>query len=202
MRAGQIAYAAECGYRYLTGHFWYYPGLASLTELNYRIVTLLRHPVERFYSHYFYNRFQTGGHDTTDLDIETFLSNPQAREFGTTYVRYLGGVRADGDYASSAAVTAAAEAGEQRLDGVGFLEALDHFQAWWEQSLGYRLTIPHRRSSPARPEVVQRAKACPGIQERIELLCAPDLALYERLRRSFLSDSQPPRGPSAGSSNP
>lgn len=181
LRIALVTYAAESGFRYLTGHVWNHPSLQQLRPRGYRLVTLLRDPVQRFYSHYFYNRFQTGGHDTTRLDFDAFLETPQAREFGSEYVRYLGGVREDRDYASPTAVDAA-KAALDGLDLVGLLEDLPRFVAGWRACFGFSLRIPHQRKSPAAPELVKRIKSSAEYRRKVEALCAPDVEIYRAAR--------------------
>ena len=61
---------------------------------TYKFVTILRDPVQRWISHYFYNAYKTHsnlGKIESD-DIATFLESDRARSWGHHYVQMLGGL--------------------------------------------------------------------------------------------------------------
>ena len=178
LRNGLMLYAAESGKRFLTGHVWYTAELQRLREEGYAVLTCLRDPVDRMISHYLYNRFNERDHTHTTMDIDAFLDSPRARELATTYIKYLGGPRADSGYRSPEAVEQA-KAGLGAIDLVGFLDEIDVFFQGAGQLVGKRIKSQHKRKSPAPGAEESRLKRSTEIRERISALCAPDLAIYD-----------------------
>ncbi|WP_291317834.1 hypothetical protein [Desulfuromonas sp.] len=186
LRASLAFYAAERGVKFITGHLWYEPAMKNLEGRGYHCVSVIREPVARWYSAYFYRRFKSAGHGKIDLDIEAFLDSEQGRSLGSSYVRYLGGTQAGKDYCSHRAVTVAIE----RMRGlavIGCLEDLKGFQNAMSQRFGLRLEIPHKRKSPVlnnpeHLELMNKAKGSNELRKRIEEICAPNMVIYEHVR--------------------
>lgn len=187
-RHSLIFHEAEKGTRFITGHFWMSEHLDALKPLGYKIVTCLRDPVDRWYSHYLYGRFKEGSHGRIEREIDDFLATPLARTFGTTYVRYLGGIRSERDYDSSSAMQRAV-ANLDMFDMVGFLKKIDSFRREIEIETGFRLRPQHRRKSPANPSLSNRIKSSLEIRREVEKLCEPDREVYEEAIRKFHPDS-------------
>jgi hypothetical protein len=178
-RHSLIFHEAEKGTRFITGHFWVDEHLPALKPLGYKIVTCLRDPVDRWFSHYLYSRYKDGSYGRIEKDIDEFLSTRSAESFGTIYVRYLGGTRDDKDYTSSSAVQQAI-ANLDMFDIVGFLHKIDDFRKKIEVETGFTLRAKHRRQSPADPALTKRIKGSSEIRREVERLCEPDRKIYEQ----------------------
>ena len=187
LRRDLILYWGQAGKKFLTGHVWNDPRFTDLKKMNYLVVTCLRDPVSRWFSAYFYDRYKDNQHARIDLDIDEFLDTERARNMGSTYVRYIGGIRDDREYESDNAVQDAISRLDT-LDIVGFLDKLDLFQSHIMDKLGYRLRFPHRRRSPAKSSFMDKIKNSPEYRKEIEKLCQPDLELYEHARSTFLQE--------------
>ncbi|WP_081617413.1 MULTISPECIES: sulfotransferase family 2 domain-containing protein [unclassified Thioalkalivibrio] len=181
LRSDLLLYAAESGTRYLTGHVWYTGGIRSLQKAGYQVLTCLRDPVDRFISNFLYNRFKTTPHMRTSLDIDSYLSSPEARSQATTYVRYLTGGCADRVYETEAAVKQA-KAAIHELDGVGFLDEIRLFAEQIEALVGARIKIPHERRNPAPDRYAREIKNSSEIRDRVSEMCAYDIELYRYAR--------------------
>lgn len=181
VRESLILYAAAQDRRFLTGHVWNSPGITALRGTGYRLVTCLRHPVDRWFSNYFYSRYKSGAHGRIELSLEDFLQTRHARDFGTTYVQYLGGIDPDGNYTQASAITRAQQAFDA-IDEVAFLDALPAFVALMKQRHGMNLRIPHERKGPLPADEVKRYKESKEIRAAITALCAPDIAVYDYAR--------------------
>lgn len=179
LRLNLIMYWAQTGKKFLTGHVWNDEKLATLKDIGYLIVTCLRNPVNRWFSAYFYDHFKAGNHARIDQNIDEFLSSDRAINMGTTYVRYIGGLRVDGDYSSEKAIKEATVMLET-IDILGVLENLDHFNSAISERLGIKIKLPHRRRSPADRSLVEKIKNSTEYRRQVEKLCIPDLELYER----------------------
>jgi hypothetical protein len=187
LRASLAFYAAAQGIKFITGHLWRPLHLRAMKAMGYGTLTILRDPVDRWYSLYFYQRYKEGRHARTDLDFESYLASARGAEAGRVYTRYLGGVRDDLDYASEAAM-AQAKSGLAEFDLVGFLDDLPDFSRRFQATYGLSLRIPHKRKSPARKgdeasTLMQRYKASADIRAQVTELCRADLELYAYARQ-------------------
>jgi len=181
LRLNLILYWAQTGKKFLTGHVWNDTRLVNLKKLDYMIVTCLRDPVNRWFSSYFYDNYKTGGHARIEQDIDNFLESERARSMGSTYVRYIGGIREDGDYESELAIEDSVNM-LHTIDIIGFLDNLGHLQSQIQDKLGLRLKVPHRRRSPAEETVMGKIKNSKEYRMAIETLCQPDMKLYDHAR--------------------
>jgi hypothetical protein len=184
LRASLVFYAAAQGIKFITGHVWYHPRMATLRQHGYETITLLRHPVDRWYSEYFYNRFKTGSHARIDADFEDYIESASGREAGAVYTRY---------FSRSSAVAldrGAVELAKRRLaelDMVGILEDLAAFEHAFMLRYGITLKMPHKRRSPARKDpthesLMRKYKGSLEWRARVEALCRSDIELYEYAR--------------------
>lgn len=165
--------------KYLCGHVWYDESFERHRERGYRLMTCLREPVSRFYSHYLWNRFKSSSHDRTELDFERYIDAPENRPLGSLYVRYLGGIREDGDYGSEPAVGRAVD-NLSRFDVIGHLEDLDGLRAQVRERLGFTIRLGHAKASPAPHHEIKRIKGSRELRSAVEALCRPDLEFYHR----------------------
>ena len=179
LRLSLIFHEAQKRTRFITGHFWADETLPSLKPLGYKLITCLRDPVDRWFSHFLYGRFKEGFHGKIEQEIENFLGGNQAVNFATMYVRYLGGARQERDYTSAPAVDRAV-AHLDMLDAVGFLHRMDEFRSLITEMTGFHLRAEHRRKSPADPVLVKKIRESREIREAVEKLCEPDIKIYEQ----------------------
>ena len=147
---------------------------------TYRFVTILREPVSRFLSHYYWSYDRPGAHARIEEPLEAFLETDRARRLGATYSEYFSGLPKEADIAGEAAV-AAAIANLRRFDVVGDLRDTAAFAEDIEEELGVRLRIGHEnKRGGARPTRGQAVT--PEMEARIRELCAPDTAIWNAAR--------------------
>ena len=79
--------------KYITGHFTYIEDLPKDIKNRWHYVTILREPVNRWFSHYFFNyTIQSGdkssSHDKLNKRLEKFLNeeSDRAKEMGLSYI--------------------------------------------------------------------------------------------------------------------
>ncbi len=183
-RLALIFYEAEKRTRFITGHFSVNERLSSLKPLGYKIITCLRDPVDRWFSHFFYLRFKKDSYGRIEQDIEAFLQTPRAMSLGSTYVRYLGGLRENRDYTSRSAVDTAKDNLEM-FDLIGFLHSLESFLEGIEEATGFRPRIMHRRKSPADPVLQKKIRGSTELRSAVEKLCQGDREVYEKALSMF-----------------
>lgn len=183
LRINLILYWARAGKKFLTGHVWNDRRIVELKKLDYVLITCLRHPVDRWFSAYFYDRLKTGAHARIEQEIDDFLETERARSMGTTYVRYIGGLREDSEYSSREALANAVEM-LGTIDIVGFLEDLDQLRSQVLERIGIKLRFQHRRKSPSDRKYQDRIRGSELYRKTVESICAPDIELYEHARSS------------------
>ena len=163
------------GVRYVSGHVEY--GVDALPTGEWRLVTVLRDPVEKWFSQYFYNRYKESQHSRLEVELEEFIESPLARAYGNDYLRYLG----TWECRAAPSVANAVE-NLHRFELVGVLERLDSFVSRFEERFGVRLQVTRRNGNPV-PAHVRAARIDEGLRRRVAELCAPNRAVYEEALR-------------------
>jgi len=157
--------------RMLTGHWAVDEPLVAHFKERYLFVTLLRHPVERWFSHFFYDRYKDGDYRRITGSLEEFLATDRARREGNMYVRMLNaGGRGGSDDVDAACRTL------DHFAEVGELETVDSFVSAVGRRLGGTLRLPTRNESPAPLD--ERLRLMADFRGTVEALCEPDLAVY------------------------
>lgn len=144
---------------------------------RYAFTTLLREPVSRFISHYFWSHGKPQAHARIDEDFAAFLRTPRASRLGAVYVEYFSGLPKEADTTAPTAI-AAAIANLEKFDVVGRLDDLGSYERALRSRLGANLRIGHenrmQQPSSRKSEIVT-----PDLRRQVEALCAPDLAVWE-----------------------
>jgi hypothetical protein len=171
--------------RLLTGHWVVDGDLLASTAGSWKFVTVLRDPVERWISSYFYNRFKQSEHFRIDCDLDEFLDRPRSRHAGETYVRHLTGVAFD-DEITDESVNAACET-LSRFCVVGVLSQLDAFVDQFAERIGIRLNL----GSPQRPGPVAPSERTVSDEQRARIVeyCQPDLAVFRAAEQLVQGES-------------
>lgn len=173
--------------RYITGHFILTDVAHREFRDKYRFVTVLRDPIKRWISAYFYNRYKDVAHRKIEADMMSYLKSPFGRSQGYEYVKFLGGAEANSDYSSKAAIDRA-KANLQNFNVVGILEHQDTFLKQFENLFGVRLKLIKKNQSP-KPEAFRRSIITPDVEEEIRRICQPDLEIYRFAVENFLDRS-------------
>ena len=144
---------------------------------RYRFVTILREPVSRFISHYFWSHGKPHAHGRIDEDFASFLETPRARRLGATYAEFFSGLPKESDITSKEAVEKAIGNLKTKFDVVGRLDHLPEFERDLRRTLGVRIRVGHenkgRKAGPSARSIVT-----PELEEQVLALCAPDLAIW------------------------
>lgn len=150
---------------------------------SYSFVTLLRHPVERFISNYFWSHKHPDGVQHVSESLEEFIGTDRARRLGSTYARYFSGEPAADEFTTKHAVAAVRNL--KRMHLVGFLDDLGRFQGGLRSLTTRRIKIGKENVGHNSSE---RDRILSGpLKERILDACAIDLAIWEQIE-----DLRPP----------
>lgn len=157
---------------------------------RYSFVTLLRDPVDRFVSHYLWSNSRPGAHAHIAESFEEFLETDQALRLGATFVEYFSGLPSGADVTSREAIDAAV-ANLRRLDAVGFLDNLSEFEKQLCAISGKKLSIGHENKGTRRSKHREILEG--PLADRIQAICAPDLAVWSALGDLRQANAQPAR---------
>lgn len=159
----------------VNGHYTINGSILNAFADKWKFITLLREPVARWISHYFFNQSSSKPLIPIDGDIDRFIDSDGARNLGNLYVRHLtmGEVEMTAD-----SLTESAKAVLAQFDVVGTMERMGEFEAAISAMLGRRLTISHLNANPGVSDRVERIITSQR-RQRIEELCRPDTAIYE-----------------------
>ena len=176
-----LYFMADPSCRFISGHF-------SFSELAYQqfskewsFIILLRHPVERWLSHFFFNRFKKGSHTRINMELADFLNTERARELGSEYVRRLAPATRQINPVDTFSISQALE-NLERLAMVGLVEKLDEFSVDFEKHFHLNIDFPHMNRNPA-PERLLAALRNTELLRKVEDLCQPDLKIYDAATR-------------------
>ena len=162
---------------FVTGHFGF--SLTAIEEFGsqWSFVSLIRRPIDRWFSLYFYDRYKESDHFRINASLEEFADSARGWAVGHSLISFfVPEMPPEGPRSETA--LAAAKANVDRLTVIGILEDLDAFRRDYERAFGGALTIPHLQKSPTSLEL-RESMVTREIQDRVERMCAPDTKLYE-----------------------
>ena len=143
---------------------------------KYAFITLLRNPVERWISEYFYNR--QSGRANASMSIEEYAVSERGLVQGTEYVLFMGGRANQNDHISNKAIKRAVS----NLDNfrlIGFVEDMQGFADRFAQEFGPTLNIGRENVTTANEG---RDSISAELMTQIENICEPDLEIYQRAK--------------------
>jgi hypothetical protein len=173
--------------RYVVGHFAFSDIAYEEFHARYSFVTLLRNPVDRMISHYFYNRYKNGDLGKTDKDISSYLKSARSRNQGHEYVKKLHGTICHSiDYTSEDAINQAKD-NLKKFAVVGCLEFPENILAQVRTKFGIIGSLPKKNISP-KSKKFQNEILNDEIKEQFHDICKPDLDLYNYALDIFVKE--------------
>ena len=163
----------------ISGHVRYSHTLERPEAQEYKLITLLRNPVERFVSHYNYLQRKHPSKERPDT-LAGFLDTQDATRLATQYLFYFGqGCQSYGMDMQRLIDRAVINLSKFAL--VGDLSAPKDFGAGLERITGKSLPRWRRNQSP-KPTIVPS-----GLAKRIATLCAADMEIYGAMQLQRLA---------------
>lgn len=182
-----LYFIAQSSSRFISGHFLFSNIAYRRFGEKFSFVTVLRDPVKRWISSYFFNHFKSDGHMKVHEDIETHIKSHFGISQGYELVKFLGGANREGDYTSAQAINQA-QNNLHKFKIVGFLEHPEEFKEKFHASFNVKLQIDKKNQNPA-PLSYQKSVLTPKLIERITELCQPDLEVYSYAVETFVNTS-------------
>lgn len=133
---------------FVYGHFPFSIAVFDRHHGPWDFVTLLRNPVQRWYSEYFYNRYKSFEYAKTELDIEAYLDTPAGLIKTRSFLNYFG-ERGDILATPSQADVDMAIQNLSRFTVVGLLENLGDFAQKIKHKFGRKPVFFRTNKSPA-----------------------------------------------------
>lgn len=161
------------------GHYPFSPRLQDRFGDSWAFITLLRNPVDRWYSEYFYDRYKKKGVGKTDMDLEGFLESDDGRAYARSFVNYLTEAPNPSARATEQDARLALDA-LSCFDVVGCLEQLEQFRTQMGRRFGRRPFFPHVNRSPAPHDALVRPDPDSMVHKRLIELLAADIYVYEK----------------------
>ncbi|MDJ0782536.1 MAG: sulfotransferase family 2 domain-containing protein [Desulfosarcinaceae bacterium] len=166
---------AQRKHRFITGHFFFSDRAQELYGDRWETITVLRDPVSRWFSQYYFNRYKSGAHYKTDASLDAYIDSEEGVGAGRTLMNLLAGTRYDWADAPQEGVRRAI-ANLERIHLVGCLEHLDQFQSSFRARYGVGLTIGRRRKNPAAGQ--KSAPPDDHVLEKVTHICRYDDQIY------------------------
>ena len=168
--------------KFISGHFRFTSVVHKLHEEGWQIITVLRDPVDKWMSQYFYNAKKENEHFRIKEDIDEFVKTDRARNYGcdfmTNFVPHIPLER----QAEPEAIAEAIEVLKTKCRVVGFTDRMGDFAASMKREFGFRPSIGVQNVNPASKKDKDKA-VTPELKEVISQLCQPNREVYDSLRK-------------------
>ena len=178
-----LYYVLQKEIRYLSGHFAYSQKAYEESHGHWHFITVLRHPVDRWFSHFFYNKYLPTDRFQIPEDLSDFVETDRAFLWGRLYVRNLteDSLRPGLNTTDTSKSIASAIKVLEGFSLVGCLEDLDTMCVKFERKFGVRLRIPVSNRNPLS-KGKQNEQISEKIRKRVEEICQPDLEVYRHVK--------------------
>jgi len=160
--------------RYLRGHVRCSSEVRQQFEKDWNFITILRHPVKRWISEYFYNRYKKSNHNKITQPIEEYMDSKAGLEASCVLTRYF----ANGKEQNPTDAVKKAKTNLESFKLVGITELVPIFQMEYEQIFGVSLSLTHKNTNPISKNEIDKTLS-PKLLNQIENICKPDIEIYE-----------------------
>lgn len=167
-----IYYLCQKNSRFVTGHVTVNSKILETFSDQWNFVTILREPVERWYSQYYFNKDRDKARSKTDLDMEAYLKSQAGKRSARTYSYYFS---TDGPDEEQNIEEAKANLSKFAL--VGFLEEISNFEKQYNNLFNANISIPHYNKN--KTPRYQKEDVPPSIHEKVIEMCRTDTKIYE-----------------------
>ena len=166
------------------GHFKCTRATREHYQNSWHFVTLIREPINRWYSHYYFDRFREKNlhYKKTDLDLATYLSSEEGLQNARLYTRHFSGFVNNRDEINWAYAEEAAD-NVLNFNVYGVLDDLDTFSKKYESVIGTKLKIPYKNKNPKKN--YRKENISEELRRRVEDFCKYDKFIYDKVKESI-----------------
>lgn len=174
-KSKMMRYHAEIGTHFIQAHAPVDEDFVDEFSDEYHFITLIRNPVDRMISHYFFDK------RLSSMSPEAFLDSPRGHNEGRVLSLFFGGLNFDKPENVPAARDRAINVLEA-FSCVGILEEPDHFAEDLKNAMGMKLKIPRRNVGQDRKDNVFTGE----LLERVKEMCADDMRIYQHMKAKVI----------------
>ncbi len=170
-KSDMMRYHAETGVHYIQAHAPIDGGFVEEFAGKYHFITLIRDPIDRMLSHYFFDE------RLSVMTPEEFLDSPRGFTESHVLSHFFGGL----DWDTPEDIEGATQRAIQVLDSfscVGILDEPEIFADDLKSAVGVKLKIPRRNIGQDRKDSV----FTPELMARMEEMCAHDIRIYQHMK--------------------
>ena len=171
-------YFLYCDKRCVAGHAPFSDVAFDTFSERYAFVTVLRDPVERFVSNFYWNKSRPVGDRRIEESFDEFLDSEQAARLGSTYVRYFCGH--SGAERFTAKDVDRSIHNLRRLSCVGFTDDMGRFEQSLRGLTGKRLNIG--KENVRHTSDKYQAILSGPLREKVLAACAADRAIWDAVQ--------------------
>jgi len=192
-----LLFHIESGYQCVSGHLPVTRLVLEHASSTHAFITVLRDPVERWMSHYIFNKLNfadelvlpsAGYAGPAEEELETVLDSWRGLQLGHMMTTMLTGRCPESAHIDAAVEEAIRNLKDFRL--VGFLDALPEFARRFESvfSVGLRFSHVNRTEDSARDKseyISLKALFTDDVRRRVADLCSADYRVYRAAQSLF-----------------
>jgi hypothetical protein len=166
-----FAYLMSRNFKYVKGHVKFDRALYDAYASRYKFVTVLRDPVERYISQYYYD-YKRANRNCINESLADFIDTPRGIETGRVYLDYFG--ETFNRHASDEQSADLAKNNLSLFKVVGFLNQIDAFRRDVKKELDLKIRVGHVNKGAEKNQSLSNE-----LVERIRQRCARDIEIYE-----------------------
>jgi hypothetical protein len=162
----------------LLGHYRFSRETIERYKNEWKFITIIRDPVDRWYSHYFYNK-NADSIFNIDMELNEFVETEHALSMGSEYVSVISGERDLKKLRNQKYIEETISILREFFI-VGSLENLDKFCNDFKEKFGKNLYIPYLNITPN--EKKKGWEHIPGgVHKKVIQICQPDIKVYRSI---------------------
>ena len=170
---------------FVSGHFPFSDLAMKHFGDEYDFITIIRHPVERWFSHYFFNRYKKSDHYKTTLSLEEYIDSEDGRSLGSFYHTLFYG-KCDEEMGNFNESYLKIISNFDKFACIGVTEHMDIFCRDFNRYFGVEINIERKNKNPLNKN--DRSKLITEtIRKKVEKICEPDLKIYNYVLEKILS---------------